>query len=326
MRILKLAMLRGALRRGSPAGKALPEDVSRSGFGTDRVQGIRKTYLLPLGSQQKAEIAHFALRIGKSAAVTTVLNVEQVLERFVASTGKGRSSCSRAGETEHQTEQNQRISVFVICSVRLIREAIAHLFSAEEAVIVVGHAEDLDDGVDAIRTGRPDLVLVDVSREDGPGTISRLSEQNRDSKIVALGISEVERDVVACAEAGAVAYLTRHASVADAIEAFQSAKRGEASCSPRITATLLRRVRTLAAERGLAREETHFTTREIEVIELVARGLSNKEIGQVLSIEVATVKNHVHNIFQKLNIHRRAQAISWLRGQVDFPSKKAPWN
>ena len=89
---------------------------------------------------------------------------------------------------------------------------------------------------------------------------------------------------------------------------LESVSHDELLCSPEIAATLLRRVHAQASERGLEREPDRLTRREHEVLELIGEGLSNKEIARSLRISCATVKNHVHNVLEKLQIHRRGEA------------------
>jgi len=105
----------------------------------------------------------------------------------------------------------------------------------------------------------------------------------------------------------------RDGTLADLRAVIESVARGEVVCSPRIAASLLRRIADLAAEREPPPPELRLTSREIEIVELIDQGLSNKEIAQRLSIALPTVKNHVHSILDKLHVHRRAEAAARLR-------------
>src|SRR5262249_53481217 len=131
------------------------------------------------------------------------------------------------------------------------------------------------------------------------------------TRIVALGIAETEREVIACAEAGVTAYVPRAASAADAVDVIAAVARGEARCPPRIVGSLLRRIAAMAAEResdpvkGLL---AALTARESEIFTLLQQGLPNKLISRRLGIELSTVKNHVHSVFSKLGMRRRAEA------------------
>lgn len=127
-------------------------------------------------------------------------------------------------------------------------------------------------------------------------------------QIVALGITDSEAEVLACAEAGIAGFVTRDESVDELVATVKGVVRGDLRCSARVAGSLVRRVATLAAERGAAMTEMRLTDRELEICRLLEQRLSNKEIAVRLGIEVATVKNHVHNLFEKLNVHRRADA------------------
>jgi two-component system, NarL family, nitrate/nitrite response regulator NarL len=114
------------------------------------------------------------------------------------------------------------------------------------------------------------------------------------------------------AEEGTAGYVPRDAGLADLEACVHSVARGEALYTPRMAAALLRRIAALAAERRPQPPRAKLTLREREIAALMREGLSNKEIASVLSIEASTVKNHVHNILAKLDVHRRAEAAARL--------------
>ncbi len=133
---------------------------------------------------------------------------------------------------------------------------------------------------------------------------------------MALAVSEVESDVLAWAEAGVVGYVPREASLEDLVSTIEAVVRGELRCSPRIAATLFRRVTKLSANRRHTPQGIHLTPRELEILDLIDHGLSNKQIAGKLGIEVATVKNHVHNILEKLQVNRRGEAAARMRSRL----------
>jgi DNA-binding NarL/FixJ family response regulator len=133
-------------------------------------------------------------------------------------------------------------------------------------------------------------------------------------KVIALGIDELESEVIRWAEAGIDGLVSRQASLEDLMATVDSVAQGETLCSPRMTAALLRHVGVLARERGSSRATSPLTAREREIAGLIDEGLSNKEIAQRLCIELATVKNHVHNLLEKLGVRRRGEAAAaWRR-------------
>ena len=148
---------------------------------------------------------------------------------------------------------------------------------------------------------------------EGTDAVRALAAAAPQVKLVALAVPEVEREVIAVAEAGAAAYVTPDGSMEDLASVVQSVERGEVLCSPGMAAGLFRRVAALARERRLDPIEEKLTARELDVLRLIEEGLSNKEIATALSIELPTVKNHVHRILEKLHVHRRSQAAARAR-------------
>ena len=130
--------------------------------------------------------------------------------------------------------------------------------------------------------------------------------------MVAIGIADSDTEVIACAERGFAAYVTRDGSVDELAATIRAAGKGELTCSPRIAGTLMRRLGALAAELHPASSMARLTRREREIAALMRQDLSNKEIATRLRIEVATVKNHVHNVLDKLQVHRRSDAARLL--------------
>lgn len=128
-------------------------------------------------------------------------------------------------------------------------------------------------------------------------------------RIIAIGVREVESEVLACAAAGVDGYVRMDAGVEDLAMIIDSLMRGELLCSPRVAASLYQTVAAAGVEPGGA----SLTSRELEIVELVNQGLSNKEISRQLQIETCTAKNHLQNIMQKLGVHRRGQVGAKVR-------------
>lgn len=205
------------------------------------------------------------------------------------------------------------IRVLIVAHIRLYREGLAQMLQEERRIAVVGTAVGADEAVLALREHEPDVVLLDMAIPDNVWLVRALVAAVPGTKVVALAVPEVEREVLACAEAGVAGYVTREGSVEDVVEAVESVARGEMLCSPRMAATLLQRVATLALERSPESIEARLTRRELEILDLIDQGLSNKEIARRLTIELSTVKNHVHNVLEKLNVNRRGEAAARAR-------------
>jgi two-component system nitrate/nitrite response regulator NarL len=207
------------------------------------------------------------------------------------------------------------IRVLIVAHIRLYREGLRDMLSTEPRITVVGTAAGADEAVVALREHAPDVVLLDMAIPDNVWLVRALCAAVTGTKVVALAVPDVEREVLACAEAGVAGYVTREGSVEDVVAAVESVARGEMLCSPRMAATLLQRVATLALERSPGSIEARLTRRELEILDLIDQGLSNKEIARRLTIELSTVKNHVHNVLEKLNVSRRADAVARMRTQ-----------
>lgn len=156
---------------------------------------------------------------------------------------------------------------------------------------------------------RPDVAVLDLPRHESVTLLAHLREAAPAVKAIVVGVDEVGDDVVGLAEAGAAAYLPRSGSLQELVLTVEHAARGEALCSPAVAGALMVRVGT----RVEPLEGGGLTVRERQVARLLADGLSNKEIATRLCIELSTVKNHVHRILAKLEVHRRGEAVARLR-------------
>jgi DNA-binding NarL/FixJ family response regulator len=193
--------------------------------------------------------------------------------------------------------RDRRPRVALVVETGLFREAVARLLP-RYGLAVVDHAAD------------PDVVVVDVMGGAGIGLLRELTAGESGPPVLAIGVRDADRNVLACIEAGAVGYVLQDASLDELADAAHRAVRDEPLASPHVIATLMRRVAVLSqnSPTGTVGE---LTSRELEVVELIEQGLSNKEIAAQLSIAVTTVKNHVHSILEKLKVHRRGEA-AWL--------------
>ena len=200
------------------------------------------------------------------------------------------------------------IDVLIVTRVRLYREGLAQALARSPAISVASCVPTVDDAAAALGERTPDIALLDVPVAQAHAAVSVLLTVATGVKIVALGVHEVEQEVLAWAEAGADGYVSRDGSFDDLVDAIESVARGELRCSGAIAAALMRR----AGGRSDPLAPTALTRRELEVLSHIERGRSNKEIALALNISRATVKNHVHNILDKLEVHRRSEALARL--------------
>jgi two-component system, NarL family, nitrate/nitrite response regulator NarL len=199
------------------------------------------------------------------------------------------------------------ILVLVVGPVRVYREGLAHAFARHDDVQVIGTAASAAEALRQIAELGPDVVLVDVSPPDGVEAARALSAAP--VKLVALAAPEDDVSVIACVEAGVSGFVAREGSLVDVVSATQAVVRGETACSPEIVAALLRRVATAASPPPSA----PLTARERQIVGLIDQGLTNKEIAARLCIELSTVKNHVHNVLEKLGARGRWEAAARMR-------------
>ncbi|MFF0739597.1 LuxR C-terminal-related transcriptional regulator [Streptomyces sp. NPDC004111] len=215
------------------------------------------------------------------------------------------------------------LRVLVIAEVRLYREGLASILAAHADIGVVGSRCRWQDAVPLVAEVRPDIVLLDAPPGEKTTAVRRLTGGSQEPgapavRVVALSVGGHE-DVVAWAEAGVCGFVTRDDSVDELVAVVRGVAKDELPCSPGIAAALLRRIGTLAADGGGrppdAGPRARLTARELEVLDLIGRGLANKEIARALFISPATVKNHVHNILDKLQVECRADAAAAAYGR-----------
>jgi DNA-binding CsgD family transcriptional regulator len=189
-----------------------------------------------------------------------------------------------SGEEIGSVARQEPICVFIVCEVGAYRDALSRELGRDEGINVIGRTGPVDE-VETIRAADPELIMVDAA------------------------------EVVARAPARVVGYLPSAASLEQVIEAVKTAAQDDAT-DLLSKATAVPSPARAPDSNGLTkRHQDELTARETEVVRLIDRGLSNKEIGQLLCIEVATVKSHVHSILQKLSLRRRSQVAGWLRAR-----------
>ena len=213
--------------------------------------------------------------------------------------------------------QEDIIRVLIIHRSRLIREGFAFVLAHQESMSVIGSVAGVGEVVGDLEQIRPAVILLDLCLPDRGGLrdAQRIREVLPGAKILMTGLSELESDVLACFEAGAAGYLPQEASLEELLNSIQAVAAGEVLCSPKVTALLVSRIAEASRERELRRVQglPNLTRRELEIIALIEEGLSNKEIAVRLAIEIPTVKTHIHNILEKLQLDGRREAAQYVR-------------
>jgi len=209
---------------------------------------------------------------------------------------------------------NKSIRIFIADDNRLLREGLASMLAEIEDITVVSMASSGNQALDQIQQLLPDVALIDIGMpdKDGLDVTQTLHEKLPAVKVIILGMPDLTDEIMACIEAGAAGYVLKEASFEYLVESIRSVQRGESFCSPRMAASLFSRIAEIAGER-IPESSVKLTRREVEIINKIADGLSNKEIAAQLYIEEQTVKNHVHNILDKLQLHNRLEAVQYAR-------------
>jgi two-component system, NarL family, nitrate/nitrite response regulator NarL len=200
----------------------------------------------------------------------------------------------------------QLVRVLLFTDVRLYRELLAAALAEHDGIELAGSAP-CDVAAMAVGMFEPGVVVVDTASVSVPDGLHALAAALPEAKIVAVGVPDDDEAVVALLEAGAAGYVTAEQPLPDLVAAIEAAVQGVLRCPPRLSAALARRMAALAAGRLRETNGNGLTPRQHEIATLIAEGLSNKQIARRLSIEHATVKNHVHSILVKLGVSRRDQ-------------------
>ena len=205
----------------------------------------------------------------------------------------------------------KRILVLVIEDNRLVRDGLAALLDAQPGFKVVAAAEGANVGLKQVQETKPHVVLVDGAL--GNHSVHRLVENVRktapDTKVIVMDLLPAQQDVIEFIKAGASGFIVKDATVDDFVKTIRAVAQGANVVPSALTGTLLSHIAEQAVIRqtpALA-DAVRMTKREREVIDLIAEGLSNKEIAKQLHLATYTVKSHVHNILEKLALHSRLQ-------------------
>jgi len=214
-----------------------------------------------------------------------------------------------------ESEVREPVRVLMADDQALFRRGLFVLLGSEPGIEVVAEAQDGEEAIARAAELAPDVVLLDVRmpRMDGIEAARRIRELLPSTKVLMLTVSDEEDDLYEAIKAGANGYLLKEVSVEDVAAAIHAVVQGQSFISPSMASKLLREFNALARQ-AAEREQLPapvLTPRELEVLRLVARGMSNKDVADHLFISENTVKNHVRNILEKLHLHSRMEAVMY---------------
>jgi two-component system nitrate/nitrite response regulator NarL len=204
------------------------------------------------------------------------------------------------------------VRILVVDDHTLFRKGLISLLCQQEGLDVVGEAKDGDEGVRLAVELRPDMVLMDVKMPNHNGILATqaIREQLPDTRVIMLTMSEEDVDLFAAVKAGANGYLIKSVEPEQLIASIRLLSKGEPVITHAMASKLLGEFRAIAtkAEHPVQRSQSTLTARETEILQCIAKGQSNKEIGANLGIAENTVKIHLKNILRKLHMNSRVQA------------------
>lgn len=196
------------------------------------------------------------------------------------------------------------IRLLIVDDHPVVRDGLRGMLESQPDFEVAGEAADGNEALQQVGTLNPDIVLMDLRMPvmDGVRALKAIKDQNPAVHVLVLTTYDSDADILPAIEAGAAGYLLKDSSREDLYEGIRAAMRGETVLAPAVAARLVDKMRESAEEQ--------LSSREVEVLQLVAEGESNSEIGKHLHISQATVKSHLVNIFGKLGVSDRTAAVT----------------
>jgi two-component system response regulator NreC len=206
---------------------------------------------------------------------------------------------------------SSRVRIMIADDHPLVRSGLRALLERDGEFQVIAEAADGCEAIDLAVLHKPDVILLDVGmpRLSGPDAAQSISQKLPATRIVMLSMHSDEAYVLRALKAGARGYLLKASPEADVIAAIRAVASGNAYFSPSITKLLVEEYVVEARRRGVEDSYDLLSTREKEILQLLASGKTNREIAELLFISVSTVETHRNNVFQKLHLHNLAELI-----------------
>jgi len=209
------------------------------------------------------------------------------------------------------------IRVFLTIENRLLRGALIRLFRKRSDLVVVGHDGPAETTDGPVVGSEFDVLVIDSFQSTLPAAkIASETGGQAAFKTILIGMEPDEEQFIAAVRAGVMGYLLKDASVSDLLAAVRAVNRGEAVCPPQLCCSLFRFVAHIVEETPVKRSASRpdLTLRQQQLIALVAKGLTNKEIAAQLNLSEFTVRNHIHRILKQVDVGSRSEAVEAVRG------------
>ncbi|MBW3662520.1 MAG: response regulator transcription factor [Actinobacteria bacterium] len=212
---------------------------------------------------------------------------------------------------------NDRIRVLIVDDHVMVAQGLSEVLGAEADMEVVGQARTMHEAELCAGRFEPDVVVMDYRLPDGDGAEATVRIRARQPEIAIVMVTASDHDTVLAAaiEAGCTGYVTKDRAAQEVVSAVRAASRGEMTVPPAMLAKLLPRMRSQRRPVGA------LSPRELEVLQLLAEGLSNQDIADRLVLSISTVRNHVQNVITKLGVHSKLEAVTTAmrQGIIDAP-------
>ena len=218
----------------------------------------------------------------------------------------------------------KKIKIFVIEDNRLLLNGIVSMINEQKDLKVIAAINDREDTLLKIFKLKPDLVLIDLGlrTQNSLEVVKSVRQKSADMKIIVMDLMPVQSDILDFVKAGASGFILKNAMVHDFLKTIRSVVAGEKVLPPHMTNSLFTQIVERAVNSGNRdpnlMNAVRMTKRERQVIELIADGMTNKEIGQILHLSPFTVKSHVHNILEKMTLHTRVQIAKYVHTNEEF--------
>jgi DNA-binding NarL/FixJ family response regulator len=208
---------------------------------------------------------------------------------------------------------NEPIRVLVVDDQELFRRGLTMLLGQDADIEVIGEASDGVVGTELAASTAPDVVLLDVRmpRRSGVEACRDIKEAVPSAKIIMLTVSDEEADLYETVKNGASGYLLKDSSIEEVAQAIRVVQEGQSLISPSMAVKLIDEFKQMSKPERSQGSNLRLTERELEVLRLVAKGLNNRDVAKQLFISENTVKNHVRNILEKLQLHSRMEAVMY---------------